>query len=174
MSELVRDAQLGNHEAFGELHRRFARFVHGIALAHGSPHDAGDTVRDTFAQALHQLSLLKEPAAFGAWIATMTRTNARQTNRRGPRLVKRREVLTETLAGGRALNGALVMAALRSLPDAYREALILRLVNRMSESQIAECSGMTHGSVRVNLFRGMTLLRQHMRGDGAGDDATRE
>jgi len=39
------------------------------------------------------------------------------------------------------------------LPDAYRETLILRLVEGMTGPEIAARTGLTHGSVRVNLHR---------------------
>jgi RNA polymerase sigma-70 factor (ECF subfamily) len=57
-----------------------------------------------------------------------------------------------------------VLATIRTLPEAYREPLLLRLVEGMSGSEIAERTGLTHGSVRVNLHRGMTLLRQKLGG----------
>jgi RNA polymerase sigma-70 factor (ECF subfamily) len=55
-----------------------------------------------------------------------------------------------------------VLAAIRSLPGAYREPLVLRLVAGLTGPQIACCLGMTHGSVRVNLHRGMAMLREKL------------
>ena len=46
-----------------------------------------------------------------------------------------------------------------SLPDAYRETLMLRLVEGLTGPEIAERTGLTPASVRVNLHRGMKLLR---------------
>jgi RNA polymerase sigma-70 factor (ECF subfamily) len=46
-----------------------------------------------------------------------------------------------------------------SLSETYRETLILRLVEGMTGPEIAARTGMTHGSVRVNLHRGMEQLR---------------
>jgi DNA-directed RNA polymerase specialized sigma24 family protein len=54
---------------------------------------------------------------------------------------------------------AAMLDAVMSLPDAYRETLILRLVEGMTGPEIAARTGMTHGSVRVNLHRGMEQLR---------------
>jgi RNA polymerase sigma-70 factor (ECF subfamily) len=51
------------------------------------------------------------------------------------------------------------MAAIRALPEAYRETLTMRLVEGMTGPEIAERTGLTHGSVRVNLHRGMLQLR---------------
>ena len=48
------------------------------------------------------------------------------------------------------------------MPDAYRETLVLRLVEGMTGPEIAAAAGMTHESVRVNLHRGMKLLREKL------------
>ena len=48
-----------------------------------------------------------------------------------------------------------VLAAIRRLPEAYRETLVLRLVEGMTGPEIAERTGLTPGSVRVNLHRGL-------------------
>ena len=55
-----------------------------------------------------------------------------------------------------------VLDVVRKLPDAYRETLLMRLVEGMSGAEIAERSGLTPGSVRVNLHRGMKLLREQL------------
>ena len=55
--------------------------------------------------------------------------------------------------------GEHVLALIRSLPESYRETLVLRLVEGLTGPEIAERTGMTHGSVRVNLSRGMAQLR---------------
>jgi RNA polymerase sigma-70 factor (ECF subfamily) len=62
----------------------------------------------------------------------------------------------------RSAEVAEVLAALRALPEAYQETLILRLVEGMSGPEIAEQTGLSPGSVRVNLHRGMKLLRERL------------
>ena len=57
-----------------------------------------------------------------------------------------------------------VLAAIRALPDAYRETLVLRLVEGMTGPEIAARTGLTAASVRVNLHRGMKQLRERLRG----------
>jgi RNA polymerase sigma-70 factor (ECF subfamily) len=55
-----------------------------------------------------------------------------------------------------------VLDAVRKLPDAYRDTLLMRLVEGMTGAEIAERTGLTEGSVRVNLHRGMALLREKL------------
>src|SRR5205823_2759422 len=54
---------------------------------------------------------------------------------------------------------AVVLAIIRGLSETYRETLILRLVEGMTGPEIAARTGLTPGSVRVNLHRGMEQLR---------------
>ena len=56
----------------------------------------------------------------------------------------------------------MILAVVRALPEPYREPLILRLVEGMTGPEIATRTGLTHGSVRVNLCRGMQLLREKL------------
>ena len=58
-----------------------------------------------------------------------------------------------------AADAAKVLAVIRSLTLAYRETLVLRLVEGMSATEIASATGMSPDSVRVNLHRGMKKLR---------------
>ena len=55
-----------------------------------------------------------------------------------------------------------VLQIVRALPEAYRDTLLMRLVEGMSGAEIAERSGLTPASVRVNLHRGMKLLREKL------------
>ncbi len=55
---------------------------------------------------------------------------------------------------------------LRSLPESYRETLAMRIVEGMTGPEISEATGLTPGSVRVNLFRGMKMLREKLEREG--------
>ena len=55
-----------------------------------------------------------------------------------------------------------MLEVVRSLPEAYRETLVMRLVEGMSGPEIAARTGMTPASVRVNLHRGMKMLREKL------------
>ncbi len=43
---------------------------------------------------------------------------------------------------------------------------MLRFAAGLTGPEIAERTGLTHGSVRVNLHRGVTLLRERLKGGG--------
>ena len=61
---------------------------------------------------------------------------------------------------------ARALACIQELPVAYRETLVLRLCEGLSGPEIAARTGLTHGSVRVNLTRGMALLRPLLQASG--------
>lgn len=156
---LVASARRGDRAAFAELYRRFRRAVHGAILARAPYRDAGDLVQDTFASALERLPQLADPAAFPGWLLTIARNRAID-HVRGARPTVELEEIPGTVP--RPGEVAEVLAALRALPEAYRETLVMRLVEGMSGPEIAEQTGLSPGSVRVNLHRGMKLLRERL------------
>jgi RNA polymerase sigma-70 factor, ECF subfamily len=162
VGDLVRSAQRGDRNAFGVLYTRFAAYVHGLLLAYVLPEDAADLVHDVFLHALDKLAALREPAAFGGWIGQITRNMAKMTLRSRIELVSLDDQLPAPSEPAPDADGGAVLAAIRSLPEAYREPLLLRLVEGMSGNEIAERTGLTTGSVRVNLHRGMALLKQKL------------
>jgi RNA polymerase sigma-70 factor (ECF subfamily) len=161
IARLVRDAQRGDRAAFADLYQRFARMVHGIVLARTVRTEVDDVVQDVFVTALERLADLREPAAFGGWLATIARHRATDYRRRTPIT----ESLVDDVAAPRDpdyLESRAILDAVRALPDAYRETLILRLVEGMTGAEIADRTGLTAASVRVNLHRGMKLLREKL------------
>ena len=56
-----------------------------------------------------------------------------------------------------------ILDNIHRLPECYREPLLLRLVLQLTGAEIAQRTGLTEGSVRVNLHRGRRLLRRRLR-----------
>jgi RNA polymerase sigma-70 factor (ECF subfamily) len=159
---LVRAAQSGDRAAFGMLYEQYGRLVHGILLAYVAYHDAEDLMQEVFLKALERLPALREPAAFSGWLLAIARRTATD-HLRGRRLT------TEpgpSLVGGTAPDGEAfaVLAVIQRLPESYRETLVFRLVEGMTGPEIAARTGLTPDSVRVNLCRGMKLLRDQLEG----------
>ena len=168
---LVRSARAGDESAFARLYDRYGRVVHALLLARVRREDVDDLVQDVFLTAWRRLEDLRDPAAFGGWIATIARHRATDAHRRAAEFV---ELPADVAGPGAASDEAEAHAALdaiRSLPDAYRETLMLRLVEGLTGPEIAQRTGLTPASVRVNLHRGMKLLRgtlERVRGPEPG------
>ncbi len=165
---LVSAARDGDRAAFGRLYGRYARMVHGILLARVPPREVDDLVQEVFLLALRQLHSLRDLSRFGAWLGTITRNRANDYFRKAIPQEKVTEPVSEGQAESRTTNNvaeqeaAAILAVVRGLPESYREPLILRLVEGMTGPEIAVRTGLTHGSVRVNLCRGMQLLREKL------------
>jgi RNA polymerase sigma-70 factor (ECF subfamily) len=157
---LVRAARDGDRSAFSALYARYSRFVHGILLSRIPRVEVEDLVQDVFVTALQELATLREPAAFGGWLSAIARNRATDYLRRAPRTTELPADLS--VADTDRTEALLVLAAIRAMPDAYRETLALRLVEGMTGPEIAKCTGLTEGSVRVNLHRGMKQLRERL------------
>src|SRR5438552_502327 len=167
-ASLVSAARDGDRAAFGRLYDRYARMVHGILLARVPPREVDDLVQEVFLSALRQLHALRDVTRFGAWLGTITRNRANDYFRRAIPDEKVTEPVEEGHTESRATNNAaeheaaMILGVVRGLPEAYREPLILRLVEGMTGPEIAARTGLTHGSVRVNLYRGMQMLREKL------------
>lgn len=157
---LVEDVRRGDRESFGRLYDLYAPMVHGILLARVPWGEVDDLVQDVFLVAFKRIHTLREAGAFGGWLAMIARNRAVDFHRRK----RETEELPENLAQKVSVDpeAAEALALIRTLPEAYRETLVLRLVEGMTGPEIAERTGLTPASVRVNLHRGMKQLREKL------------
>jgi RNA polymerase sigma-70 factor, ECF subfamily len=158
-TDLVRAAQAGDVGSFELLYSRYAPVVHSILLGRLPAVDADDVTQNVFITAYTKLSTLRDPAAFAGWIARIARNAAEDHRRRTDDVVELDIDYAARATQADAAEAAHALAVIRGLPEAYRDTLLLRLVEGMSGAEIAERTGLTPGSVRVNLHRGMQLLR---------------
>ncbi len=171
---LVAAARRGDRVAFAALHARYGRMVHAILLGRVPARDAADLVQDVFLRALERLASLRDDLAFGGWLAQIARHRAtdHMRSRRGEADLP--DDLAARDAGTGRAEAAQALAAVRALPEAYRETLVMRLVEGMTGEEIAARTGLTPGSVRVNLHRGMRLLRERLGLPAALADEVKE
>lgn len=158
---LVRAVLEGDRESFSTLYGKFAPMVHGILLARVPRLEVEDLLQDIFLHAYRKLNTLRDAAAFGPWIAMIARNRAMDFHRRTRETV---EINEEQASDdrGRMARAEEILDVIRSLPEAYRETLVLRLVEGMTGPEIALRTGLTAASVRVNLHRGMKKLREQL------------
>src|SRR6202030_2431073 len=117
--------------------------------------------------ALRNLPVIREASRFGPWLAAIARNRATDFHRRG----KPTDSLDSQPGGAAAVenpqremareDSIALLNAVRELPDVYRETLVMRFVEGMTGPEIAARTGLTHGSVRVNLHRGIEMLREN-------------
>jgi RNA polymerase sigma-70 factor, ECF subfamily len=160
---LAQAAQDGDKTAFAALYDRYARMIHGLLLARVPRADVDDLVQDVFLIAWNRLGRLREPGAVGGWLTTIARNRATDFHRHsGEPPVELPADLEARDATAERADALQLLAMVKSLPEAYRETLVLRLVEGMTGPEIAARTGLTAASVRVNLHRGMKMLREKL------------
>jgi RNA polymerase sigma-70 factor, ECF subfamily len=157
---LVESARAGDRAAFERLYHSYSPLVHGVLLARVPYGEVSDLVQDVFLTAFRKLGALRDPERFGPWVAIIARNRAADFYRRARQTEELRDEVAQR--AGRGAEACEALEVIRSLPEAYRETLVLRLVEGMTGPEIAERTGLRPASVRVNLHRGMKLLRQRL------------
>jgi RNA polymerase sigma-70 factor (ECF subfamily) len=159
----VAAARKGDHEAFTALHGHFGRLVHAVVISRVPASDASDLVQDVFLLVFQKLSSLEDDQAFPAWLTQLARNRASR-HLRDAHPSEPLDDAPQQAAPDRSgsPDARKVLKALQTMPEAYAETLAMRLIEGMTGPEISERTGLTPGSVRVNLHRGMALLREKL------------
>jgi RNA polymerase sigma-70 factor (ECF subfamily) len=179
---LVRRAQTGDRAAFEELVRRSSRLVFvRLYVETGNLHRAEDLLQDTWLLAVRSLRGLTDPAGFRPWLLSIAHNAlidaARREGRRKRFPPASADVPITAVpttgpppdeAAHREETRQQVLAALRSLPEEYRMPLALRYLTGADYDAISEQLGLTNGSLRGFLHRGLKMLRDRLPPDLAG------
>lgn len=171
---LVRNARRGDRPAFEELVRRTSRLVFArLYLETGDGHRAEDLLQETYLVAFRSLNGLYDPAGFRSWLLKIAQNVAIDAARHD----LRQKRAGPSSRDPSALNNVAakspgpmeqaqrdelhdrVLAILRSLPEEYRLPLTLRYIGGADYDTISMQLGLTNGSLRGLLHRGLKLLR---------------
>jgi RNA polymerase sigma-70 factor, ECF subfamily len=172
---LVLRARDGDRAAFEELVRRSSRLVFArLYLDTGCVHRAEDLLQETLLLAFRSMHRLADPAGFRPWLLTIAHnalTDAARRDGRRKRTPPAEQTPLAALpssspgpaeAAHREESRRLVLAALRSLPEEYRLPLALRYLTGSDYDAIGEQLGLTNGSLRGFLHRGLKMLRDRL------------
>ncbi|HET9960154.1 MAG TPA: sigma-70 family RNA polymerase sigma factor [Polyangiaceae bacterium] len=166
---LVIAARGGEAWAQQALFERYARLVLGLShriLPH--PADAEDLAQDVFVHALNRLDSLQNPQAFASWISSIvvrTASKRLRTRRLLVRLGLRRDQpvdLESIVASGAPPEAAIelraVYSVLHRLPAQERVAIVLRRVEGLELTEVAEQMGLSLATVKRRLARAEARL----------------
>jgi RNA polymerase sigma-70 factor (ECF subfamily) len=134
----------------------------------GNVHDAEDLVQETFLRAHRAFDRFAAGSNARAWLHTILARVRTDVYRR----TKRRPATVELIDQGPAVapdqhalaSGRDVERMLRALPEAFRDAVVLRDVLELSYAEIAEALGVPIGTVMSRIHRGRALLRAALTG----------
>jgi RNA polymerase sigma-70 factor (ECF subfamily) len=168
---LARRAKQGDSAAFEELVRRTSRLVFArLYLETGDTHRAEDLLQETLLQAFRSIRQLKDPHGFRSWLLTIAQNVAIDAARRDSRLKRTPPERLPSRDGGRPVDELQreetrqrVLSILRSLPEEYRLPLTLRYIGGSDYETIQMQLGLTNGSLRGVLHRGLKLMRERLR-----------
>jgi RNA polymerase sigma-70 factor, ECF subfamily len=174
--QLVARSRQGDRPAFEELVRRTARVVFSrLYLETGDAHRAEDLAQETFLVAWRNIRQVTDPSGFRAWLFSIAHSVLVDSVRR-----ESRQKRSATRVGEERLQAISdrspapdesaqreearqqVLSVLRSLPEEYRLPLTLRYIAGADYEQISRELGLTNGSLRGLLNRGMARLREAM------------
>jgi len=170
---LVRRARDGDRAAFDELVRRTSRLVYArLVLDTGDAHRAEDMLQETLLRAYRAIGQLEDAKQFRPWLLAIAQNVLTDAARRDARLKRAEPPRSETpLAELPAAAQAdpqrdelrqQVLDVLRSLPEEYRLPLTLRYIGGADYETISTQLGLTNGSLRGLLHRGLRLLRERL------------
>jgi RNA polymerase sigma-70 factor (ECF subfamily) len=174
---LVIKSQSGDRVAFEQLVRRTARGLYAkLYLETGDAHHAEDLVQETYLHAWRKLHQLSEPAGVRAWLFTIAHAAMLDAIRRNGR--KKRVATSSPLSVAMeppALNDtplehaqrqelrSRVLSKLRAMPERIRLPLTLRFIAEADYESISRELGLTNGSLRGLLSRGLAQLREALK-----------
>ncbi len=161
---------VGKRSKFESLVRAYAaelyRYAYWLARERFT---AEDLVQETFARAWNAWESLRDDRAAKSWLYTILRNeHARLYERKRVDVDDARDI--DTLpdpAGASAFESLELRDALKTLPPAYREPLLLQTLGGFSCAEIARMMNTTEGAVMTRLTRARLALRK-LPGWGAG------
>jgi RNA polymerase sigma-70 factor, ECF subfamily len=170
----------GDHQAFRELVERHQNAVIGtVAKMLGSPTDAEDIAQQVFLRIWRNAKRYRPEAKFTTYLFTITRNLVFNETRRRSR---KKEVSSDEREENsnhliedspdrqpdsellQSELQAAVDAAIASLPEAQRTAVVLRRYEQLPYEDIASVLGLSVSAVKSLLFRARTTLRESLEG----------
>ena len=170
---LVSKSRQGDRAAFEELVRRTAKLVFArLYLETGDVHRAEDLSQETFLLAWRKIRQLQDGSGVRPWLFTIAhcvliddvRRQSRQKRGGGVEAVDALHEVRDSRplpdeSAQREESRQRVLSVLRSMPEEYRLPLTLRYIGGADYETIGQQLGLSNGSLRGLLNRGMARLR---------------
>ena len=175
---LVARSRRGDRAAFEELVRRTARLVYArMYLSCADRHRAEDLTQEVFLTAWRSIAQVTDAAGFRTWLMTVASSVAVNAARSAGRKKRGGGKAADPIAlaarestnPGPAEQAELredrrrVLEMVESLPEEYRRVVMLRYLAGADYETMTRQLGLTNGSLRGLLNRGMAMLRERMK-----------
>ena len=178
--ELIARLQKRDEAAFEELIRQYEKKVYTLCFRMcGNSEDAEEAAQDAFLALWRGIDRFRQESTLSTWIYRLA-TNAcidtlrRRKKQSGSVSLDDEELFVdavdtspqpqETVEHREAQK--LLQEVLSALPEEYRKVLILREIEGLSYTEIAESASIELGTVKSRISRGRSLLRNFLSGNG--------
>ncbi|MFI5046840.1 MAG: RNA polymerase sigma factor [Acidimicrobiia bacterium] len=177
---LARRAADGDRRALEELLTEHVDRVHAICRrVLGDAEDALDATQEAMIAIARGISSFDGRSRFTTWMYRVASNAALDEARRKQRRPRPVDVISDSAphafapSGGATLDERVstrldVDAALQTLPEDFRVAVVLRDLGDLDYAEIADVLGIPAGTVRSRIARGRALLHAAL-GEGAGN-----
>lgn len=180
--DLVATASTGVEGSFEELVRRYQRPISAYVYRMVGDYEAAlDLTQEIFIKVYGSLARYRSEFKFSTWIYKIAHNSAVDHLRRH---AGRERSLSSGIEGDHydlpIESGSLspeqeserrerrleIEAVVRSLPNAYRELIVLRHSQDLTYEEIVEVTGLPLGTVKNRLFRAREMMREQFIGRG--------
>ncbi len=165
----------GDRQAFGQIVARYQRLLCSMAYSSlGSLSESEDVAQEAFVEAWKKLGSLREPEKLKSWLCGILRFKISRHRRKESRQpVRQASELHEAdildspdkAIEDAAMNEeeqALLWKALETVPETYRETLILYYREHRSVEHVASELDLSEDAVKQRLSRGRKVLKEKM------------
>ena len=180
--DILAQVSAGNVDAYGKIVGRYnGRLYNFIYRFVGDRETAEDIVQETFLRAFRKRKEYRAIANFSTWLFTIAGNLAKSELRRRKRwrmfsLERDEETDTgmdlpdESARPDRVAESSIadvqIQEAIASLPDNYRQVILLRDVEGMSYQEISEIVDCPVGTVKSRVNRARLKLQQKLKSEG--------
>ncbi len=172
---LVAETLAGDRQAFGKIVNRYQRLLCSLAYSSlGSLNASEDVAQEAFIEAWKKLGTLREPEKLKSWLCGILRFKVSHHRRKEAR---RPLSQADDLQEAEALESndepiqtiamkeeeqAMLWRALETVPETYRDTLILYYREHRSVEHVASKLDVSEDAVKQRLSRGRKLLQEKM------------
>ncbi len=164
-SSLIEAAREGDQRALVRLLESSQPDLKRIAASQcASAADADDAVQESLLQVYRRIGALRTVGSYTAWVFSIVRHECQRLMRRMRGQVELPDddnpMFAYYTTPGLRIDLA---AAIQSLPDKYREAIVLRDFEEYSITEIANTLRLTREAVKSRIHRGREMIREYLR-----------
>ena len=127
--------------------------------------EAQDCLQEAYARAWQRWATVRELDAPVAWVRVVAFRLARSRWRRAQQGLRLHRSQLQDDVPGPSPDAVALAAALKKIPDAQRQALVLHHLADLSVADVARETGVPEGTVKARLSRGRAALAELLRDD---------